>query len=400
MNTDDFYKNLPSFTKFTDIAKFEDYVPVPSDWSVVITDVKGSTQAVAEGRYKEVNAVGVASIIAVLNAAGKIDIPFVFGGDGATLLIPPSIIEGTKGALVAARALAKKYFNLELRVGIVPITVIPDQYRVLISKFKASSHYHQAMFTGDGLIAAEKLVKGAETASIYALPMELKPDGRFGGFECRWNDIESTRGETVSYLIKATSKDLAEAAQVYREVMEKVEACYGNEADYHPVTVEGLHLITETPRLNTETHIRAGDKNWLGRFWYRTKILLTDIYFNWAMKTSRTNNDFNLMIYKNLLVATCDYRKFDDTLRMVISGTKEARVNVIALLEKLHQEDKLVYGIDIATSSRMTCLVFERYGKQVHFIDGANGGYTMASRGFKAQLKALYPVRDSEALTG
>ena len=37
----------------------------------------------------------------------------------------------------------------------------------------------------------------------------------------------------------------------------------------------------------------------------------------------------------------------------------------------------------------LTCLVYERMGQQVHFVDGAGGGYTNAAVGFKKQLKAL-----------
>ena len=31
----------------------------------------------------------------------------------------------------------------------------------------------------------------------------------------------------------------------------------------------------------------------------------------------------------------------------------------------------------------MTCLIFERMGSQVHFVDAADGGYAMAAVGLK-----------------
>jgi hypothetical protein len=34
----------------------------------------------------------------------------------------------------------------------------------------------------------------------------------------------------------------------------------------------------------------------------------------------------------------------------------------------------------------MTCLVYERNGAQVHFIDTADGGYAMAAKNLKAQI--------------
>ncbi len=62
---------------------------VPDDWVIVIGDIEGSTEQV-EGRYKSVNLVGAAVIAAVLNALPDLDIPFVFGGDGAALVVPPT----------------------------------------------------------------------------------------------------------------------------------------------------------------------------------------------------------------------------------------------------------------------------------------------------------------------
>ena len=65
------------------------FFPAPDDWVIVITDIRSSSTAVAEGRYKDVNMMGGAAICAVQNATGSRDWPFVFGGDGATLLIAP-----------------------------------------------------------------------------------------------------------------------------------------------------------------------------------------------------------------------------------------------------------------------------------------------------------------------
>lgn len=56
--------------------------PMPPDWYIIITDVAGSTKAIEAGRYKDVNILGACSIISILNIAGDLDIPFIFGGDG------------------------------------------------------------------------------------------------------------------------------------------------------------------------------------------------------------------------------------------------------------------------------------------------------------------------------
>ena len=53
-----------------------------------MADVVQSTKAIAENRYKAVNMAGAAVIVAVTNALGDREFPFVFGGDGASFAVP------------------------------------------------------------------------------------------------------------------------------------------------------------------------------------------------------------------------------------------------------------------------------------------------------------------------
>ncbi len=90
--------------------------------------------------------------------------------------------------------------------------------------------------------------------------------------------------------------------------------------------------------------------------------------------------------YKNILVDSTDHEKFDDTLRMVISGKSSQREKLRAYLEEQRQAGRLVYGMHTSTHALMTCVVFDYFGRQVHFVDGARGGYTLAAREMKLQL--------------
>jgi hypothetical protein len=84
---------------------------------------------------------------------------------------------------------------------------------------------------------------------------------------------------------------------------------------------------------------------------------------------------------------TTDSEKFDDMLRMTFAANTSDRIKLEAYLKAQHQEGKLCYGIHITNRALMTCLVFERMGSQVHFVDAADGGYAMAAIGLKKQLK-------------
>lgn len=52
---------------------------------------------------------------------GDMDYPFLFGGDGMTLLLPDSALPGVRDILFSIRELVKSNFGLKLRAGIVNV---------------------------------------------------------------------------------------------------------------------------------------------------------------------------------------------------------------------------------------------------------------------------------------
>ncbi len=94
-------------------------------------------------------------------------------------------------------------------------------------------------------------------------------------------------------------------------------------------------------------------------------------------------------VYREQVVANTDFRKFDDTLRMVVDVTEAQEKAIVAYLEREHAAGKLVYGVHEAPAALMTCVITEHQGNHVHFVDGADGGYALAAKQLKAQLKAL-----------
>ena len=90
--------------------------------------------------------------------------------------------------------------------------------------------------------------------------------------------------------------------------------------------------------------------------------------------------------YQDRLVETSDYKKFDDMLRMVLSGSEQQRQQLQQRLAQLYAKGNIVYGLHVSDRALMTCLVMDRFGQQVHFLDGADGGYTRAATMMKQQL--------------
>ena len=107
MTTVNFYHDLPVLESFADAIETNRHAQVPGDWWIVIADVMGSTKAIEAGAYKKVNTVGVACIAAVLNVDRNVDVPFVFGGDGATFAVPDTLRERAIPALRATASVVR-----------------------------------------------------------------------------------------------------------------------------------------------------------------------------------------------------------------------------------------------------------------------------------------------------
>ncbi|MEM9666869.1 MAG: DUF3095 domain-containing protein [Bacteroidota bacterium] len=403
----DFYAQLPLAPRFSDVADLDRYAPAPADWWVVISDVQGSTQAIEAGRYRQVNVVGAITIAAALNAVGRVEIPFVFGGDGATLLVPPSCQEAVKEALLGVQATAQHEFALKLRVGLMPLRdVYAAGHQVLIGKVGISPHYAQAMFTGGGLAYAEAAIKHPAAGRAYRVegPAQTAPD--YTGVECRWTHIASAHGETVSLLVAATNPNPEEAARTYRAAIETIEHIYGSERVRHPVRIAQLRPSFDPAELAAhEPRVRrpAGWRRW----WYVAKIWMQQVLLLVFIRFNVRTGDTVWRRYLPTLQQTTDVKKFDEMLRMVLAGTAAQREHLEAYLDAEYQAGRLAYGLHVADSAVMTCLVYERLGRQVHFVDGARGGYAMAAKALKQRLRTAgegfapsYPAgRRSEAST-
>src|SRR5271165_3570126 len=143
----DFYGALPVFDNFADAVRAENYRPLPDTWVVGFSDVVGSTQAIALGRYKAVNMVGAGVIAAVANALQRRPFPFVFGGDGASLAVSAADAAAAGDAMAAMAAFTRAEAGLDLRVAMIPVREIRNAGRdVKIARFAASEPCIYAMF--------------------------------------------------------------------------------------------------------------------------------------------------------------------------------------------------------------------------------------------------------------
>lgn len=385
MPSDTFYADLPPLRQFLELANPQNYVEAPQDWYALMTDVVASTQAIARGQYKEVNVLGASSIMAVLNAVAPLEIPFVFGGDGALLLVPPSAVQASREALLGIRALARDSFGLDLRVGIVPLSVLGSRQAVRVAKFRLSQNYCQASFIGGGLTYATELVK---TDPAYRLDVPGdRATANLAGLECRWQDIPSPKGHTLSLIVAALPSSGYVNESLYSEVLETIYSIYGEGESCHPVSLTALKLSLNPQRLKAEAKARAKSPQWRDRAMYTAGAYLESLLGLSLMRFDVQAGGVEWGRYKADVRAASDYQKIDDVLRMVIAGSPAQTEQIAAYLDNRLDQGHLVYGIHVSDRALMTCLITDRRDCHFHLIDGADGGYALAAEQLKARLQ-------------
>lgn len=367
----------------------QNFFPAPDDWVIVITDIRSSTKAVAEGRYKDVNMMGGAAICAVQNATGSRDWPFVFGGDGATLLIAPDVLPDVEAALVRTRTLARDDFDLELRIGFVPVRDVRARGAdVLVARYQASPGNCLAMFGGGGVELADDLIRASETSaqyevSDYALPG--LPD--LTGLSCRWEPLRSRQGRIVCLLIKPQASDFQGRQAILSEFLEKLSTGMGTDlSQAGPVNSESLRFRWPPKGLVAEAKATRAGKS----FMRRLIEVYASSFIQWILELFKVQGGgYNPPAYRKEMRTNSDYCKFDDVLRMVLDCTTDQVASIRELLDVMHESGQIDFGIFETRQALMTCLLFDLDSSQhLHLIDGDDGGFWSASEGYKVQLSS------------
>lgn len=377
MNNENFYKQLDEIDDFIELSNTSIYKKIPDDWYLLASDVKNSTINIQNGKYKEINMLGAMCIISILNLDKTIDIPYIFGGDGAFLLIPKSLYEKAKQSFLGVQKLAKENYGMELRIASISIKELEKEVSsISIAKYKANGNYHQALIKGDALDEFDSLLKNSNT---YHIKDEI--DKNFildlAGLECRWNYIKSPHDLSLSFILKCfDEKD-------YKNTLFEVEKIIGSIELRHPVNEESLKLSYSKRNLNAEASLSS--KASFSKFVSISILRIQNFLGDFLMK-------FNIgkwNTYKKRILSTTDVQKFDNVVRMVFSTSEEKNIQLEKYLEKLYKEKKIVYGIHKSEYALMTCLIFERHGKHIHFVDTTNGGYAYAAKELKRRMKLL-----------
>lgn len=375
------YSDLQPLADFSELHNPANYVNVPDGWWVIITDVVDSTGAIAAGLYREVNTVGIASIVCVRRVFGEEAFPFTFGGDGATLCVPGPARDSALATLGALQRLARERFGLTLRVGAESVTALRrDGYSLRMARYEIVPGQSIAMFWGTGFDAADARIRangGVTPASVHGDSGAVD----LSGMSCRWQPVPSQRGVVLSLIARA--QEGQDEQTFYRTFLSRLDGTLaGGLEAANPVRTQRLKYRGFVECIRDEIRYHHGFS------WSLVKrmgeIVLAVAIFRYRLP----GIGFNARHYANSLRTHCDFRKFDNALRMTLDCTPSEAEAIRRICDEEYRSGCAYYGLFETDSALMTCFLDGLGdGEHLHFVDAVNGGYAEAARYLKAQMR-------------
>lgn len=375
-----FYASVPVSRGFRSLMDWDRYRPLPRDWLIGTADVVQSTKAIAEDRYKAVNMAGAAVIAAVTNALGDREFPFVFGGDGASFGIAPCDRDKASAALAATARWAASELGLMLRTAMVPVADIRAQnLDVRVARFAPSKNLTYAMFCGGGLAWADAAMKRGEFA-VTPAPPGTWPD--LSGLSCRFEEFRAARGLILSVLV--LPRPGADPAG-FRVLTEEIVALIEQSPDAgRPLPAGGPQIRWPPQGVELEASTQQGAPRLR-----RLRVLTRTFFYFLVIRFGIRVGKFVPTTYLRQVVENSDFRKYDDGLRMIVDCTSELADALDRRLAAAAGAGIAFYGLHRQQAAMMTCFTpAATRSDHVHFIDGAEGGYTAAATALKAAKAA------------
>jgi len=353
---------------------------VPENWYVIIADVENSTLAVENGLHNDVNLAATGSIIAVLNEFKlkefSYKIPYFFGGDGVTFIVPSTMHKAVMNILDVHRKHVQENLSLSLRIGSMPVEKIYKAgFKLKIAKLKLNSLLTIPIILGNGLKHAEEEIKNSALSSnLKFVTREINLEG----MECRWDEIAPDTEEKKVVCLLINCKNEEQQAKVFAKVIEKINSIFGSLEARKPVSKVSLKLNSTLNKIKKEMYAKIGKYSfsYLIKNWFLTNI--GKVYFKFFYDGKE---------YLNKILKLSDTIMMDGTINTVMVGkASEIKALETYLIDKEKKGD-LVFGMHVTHASVMSCYVQDRKENHIHFVDATEGGYTTAAIALKKKLK-------------
>lgn len=382
--TGGFFAGLPRLASARDVFDAGRYGRAPDDWVLAVTDIVGSTAAIAQGQHKTVNFVAAMAIAALKNLCAPLPLPFLFGGDGTVVMVPPRHAEQARVALARVRRTAADEFALGLRVALVAVGALRRfGCDVQVGRYEPSPGNSFGVFAGGGVRRLEAALRGQGDPALVALAAvpESLDDGEpvdLTGLSCRWDALRSRRGKMVSVIVQGDADHGAIHAGVMRLA--------GQGGDPRPVRLDTLATRWPPVGFMLEARARRG-RGPLA--WAAARVLWESLLGRLVFARGQPIGGFDPERYLQEMTTNTDFCRHDDTTCFVVDCAHDQVEAIRVHLDDCAASGRCRYGMDVSDTALLTCLVTSTADSlHVHFVDGGGGGYTNAARTLKAAAAA------------
>lgn len=191
----------------------------------------------------------------------------------------------------------------------------------------------------------------------------------------------------MTIMVQGTDGDPDETSALLVDVVKNISDILGHRLqESAPASVHSMTFRWPPRGLKMEARSPAGRHTFLRRY---VEVLASSLIQSWCERLDRRAGPYNAPVYRDELRSNMDFRKYDGILRMVLDVRESRAGSIERYLRRENDAGRLIFGVHLADTALMTCLVFSlERSRHVHFIDGSDGGFARAAVAFKSRLGA------------
>ena len=357
------------------LADISRYQKINDNEILILADIENSTEAVANGAYKNIN-ISTTQCIAALRKTCKSACKIQHGGDGFVLVTPIDNLIKIAGVMTSMRQQILEDFSLNMRCAIWNSSELDNiGVNLHYSSFTFDGGNPQWQFHSNNLGKLERLMRDGVN-SVYKRSAKENPD--LSGFRCDFVPISKEGGWFGCFIIDFSQTEMTERFISIRKISELIGSISHNET-ICPIDVQDLIWQTDRVELAKLTERTAH---------YRYRLNFDFIFRFFNRFGLHWNKRCGALLFNKLhkLPLSLDFIKYDGQLKFIVCVPDDRKNDFSQELNNLSKHHHFTVGSHWSSRVVITCSVDSKDGN-LHFIDGEDGGFTLASKQLKKRLK-------------